>query len=123
MKGWIAAAVLGTALGVVYAGIAQAHHSHAMFDTSVEKQVTGTVTSFSFKNPHVFLYLDVKGEDGNIIPWAIEMSNISNMLSRGIKQTTFKVGDVVTVTVNPLKNGRPGGNYTAVRTADGTDYR
>ena len=99
-----------------------AHHSHAMFDTSIEKTVTGTVTNFAFKNPHVFLYLDVKGEDGQVVTWSVEMSNITNMLSRGVKQSTFRVGDVVTVTVNPLKNGRPGGNYTKVTAADGKSY-
>ena len=47
------------------------------------------------------------------------MSNISNMESRGIYSSTFKVGDVVTVKINPLKDGRTGGNYTSVITADG----
>jgi hypothetical protein len=51
------------------------------------------------------------------------MSNISNMQSRGIHQSTFKLGDLVTVTLNPLKNGRPGGNYTGVVAADGKRYR
>jgi hypothetical protein len=115
---------------VVVAGLAAgssepagAHHSHAMFDTSTEVTITGTVVSYSYRNPHVFLYLDVKGDDGNVVQWAVEMSNISNMQSRGIQQSTFKVGDVVKVTLNPLKNGRPGGNYTAVVAADGTSYR
>jgi hypothetical protein len=111
--------------GAVVLGIAQpvlSHHSHAMFDTSREVTVTGTVTSISYRNPHVFLYLDVKGDDGKVVPWAVEMSNISNMESRGIYRSTFKVGDVVKVTVNPLRDGRPGGNYTSVVAADGKRY-
>ena len=111
--------------GAVMLGIAPpalSHHSHAMFDTSREVTVTGTVTSFSYRNPHVFLYLEVKGDDGNVVPWSVEMSNISNMESRGIYRSTFKVGDVVTVTVNPLRDGRRGGNYTSVVAADGKRY-
>jgi hypothetical protein len=111
--------------GAVTLGVAQpvlSHHSHAMFDTSREVTVTGTVTSISYRNPHVFLYLDVKGDDGKVVPWAVEMSNISNMESRGIYRSTFKVGDVVRVTLNPLRDGRPGGNYTSVVAADGTRY-
>jgi hypothetical protein len=111
--------------GAVMLGIAQpvlSHHSHAMFDTSREVTVTGTVTSFSYRNPHVFLYLDVKGDDSKVVPWAVEMSNISNMESRGIYRSTFNVGDVVTVTVNPLRDGRSGGNYTSVVAADGKRY-
>jgi hypothetical protein len=101
---------------------ALAHHSHAMFDHTTEVTVKGTVTNYSFRNPHVFVYLDVKGEDGKIVNWAIEMSNIGNMISRGIKSSTFKPGDEITVTVNPLRNGRAGGNYTSVITADGKTY-
>jgi hypothetical protein len=70
----------------------------------------------------VFLYLEVKGDDGNVVPWSVEMSNISNMESRGIYRSTFKVGDVVSVTVNPLRDGRRGGNYTSVVAADGKRY-
>ena len=99
------------------------HHSHAMFDHTVEVTVTGKVTHFSFRNPHVFLYLDVEGEDGQAVSWAVEMSNIGNTIRRGIGGSTFKPGDVVTVTLNPLNNGEPGGNYTSITTADGSTYQ
>ena len=117
----VVSVVAALALAVVLP--AGAHHSHAMFDMTGEKSVTGTVTSFSYRNPHVFLYLDVKGDDGAVVQWAVEMSNIDNMRSRGIVQSTFRVGDVVTVKLNPLKNGRPGGNYTTVIAADGKTYQ
>ncbi len=102
-----------SAIGVV------AHHSHAMFDTSREVVLNGTVTSFVYRNPHVFLYVDVKGDNGEARNWAVEMSNISNMERRGIYRSTFKVGDLIAVKINPLHDGRPGGNYTSVTTADG----
>ena len=116
----IALMVTGLALGS--AGSAGAHHSHAMFDTSREVSITGSVTNYSYRNPHVFLYLDVKGDNGDVVSWAVEMSNISNTQRRGIYRSTFQVGDVVTVTLNPLTNGRPGGNYTSVTAADGKTY-
>ena len=114
-----ALAVVALLIAVVPAA---AHHSHAMFDMTVEKSVTGVVSNFSYRNPHVYLYLDVKGDDGQVMKWAVEMSNIDNMRSRGIVQSTFKIGDVVTVKMNPLKNGKPGGNYTSVIAADGKTY-
>src|SRR5262245_50362014 len=80
-------------LFVFGAGPAGAHHSHSMFDTSREVTVTGTVTVFSYRNPHVFLHLDVKDDKGVVTSWAIEMSNIGNMQSRGIHRSTFKVWD------------------------------
>jgi hypothetical protein len=50
------------------------------------------------------------------------MSNISNMEGRGIYRSSFKVGDLVTVRLNPLKDGRSGGNYTSITAADGKTY-
>jgi hypothetical protein len=123
--------VMKTAIAItlVVAGVALssartvgAHHSHSMFDMSREVTLVGPVTNVSFRNPHVFLHVDVKGDGGEVVSWAVEMSNISNMQSRGIFGGTFKVGDVVTVKVNPLKDGRFGGNYTSVVAADGKVY-
>jgi hypothetical protein len=100
----------------------RAHHSHAMFDMTREAAITGTVTAYAYRNPHVFLYIDVKGPDGEVKNWAVEMSNIANMESRGIYLSTFKAGDVITVMLNPLRDGRAGGNYTSVIAADGKKY-
>jgi Family of unknown function (DUF6152) len=100
----------------------RAHHSHAMFDMTKEVAITGTVTAYAYRNPHVFLYIDVKGADGEVKSWAVEMSNIANMESRGIYLSTFKPGDTITVMLNPLRDGRPGGNYTSVIAADGKKY-
>ena len=102
---------------------ALSHHSHAMFDHTIEKTITGAVTNFSYRNPHVFLYVDVKGENGQVVNWAVEMSNIQNTIRSGIRQSTFKAGDAVTVTLNPLRDGRLGGNFTSITAADGKRYR
>ena len=117
-------------VGVVAAALAlgtpapvSAHHSHAMFDMTKEVSITGTVTNYSYRNPHVFLHLDVRNDKGEVASWAVEMSNISNMQSRGIYLSTFKPGDVVTVKINPLRDGRLGGNYTSVTAADGKTYQ
>ena len=44
------------------------------------------------------------------------------MLKVGFSATTFKAGDQVTVTVHPLKDGRPGGNYIVATSADGKTF-
>lgn len=107
---------------ILVAAPALAHHSHAMFDHTREVTVTGTVSGYAFRNPHVSFTVDVEEDDGEIVTWWIEMSNIPNMLRRGIGRDTFKEGDLLTVTMNPLQNNRPGGNYTKITTADGTVY-
>ena len=123
MKKTIVVTVLAAGLALGLTTPALSHHSHAMFDHTVEVTITGTVTVFSFRNPHVFLYLDAESEDGEVVGWAVEMSNVPNTIRRGIGGSSFKVGDVVTVTMNPLKNGQPGGNYTSVVAADGKTYQ
>ena len=114
---WIAPLAAAMTLGV--ASPALSHHSHAMFDHSKPATVTGTVKEFVFRNPHVYLYLDVKNDRGEVVTYWIEMSNIQNMIKQGINQATLKVGEVVTVRVHPLRDGRPGGNYETLTTADG----
>jgi len=114
--------LLTIALALGVASPAPAHHSHAMFDHAQEVAVTGTVKEFVFRNPHVMLYVDVRSERGEVAPYWVEMSNIPNMIRRGITQSTFKAGDVVTVRVHPLKDGRPGGNYVTVTAGDGKTY-
>lgn len=122
MRTVAAIALMAAGLALGSAGPAGAHHSHAMFDMTTEVSITGTVTNYSYRNPHVFLYLDVRGDNGEVVSWAVEMSNIGNTERRGIYRSTFKIGDVVTVRLNPLTNGRPGGNYTTVTAADGKTY-
>ena len=122
MKKTVVVTGLAIVLALSTTTLVLSHHSHAMFDHLVEVTITGTVTSFSFRNPHVFLYVDAEGEDGEVVSWAIEMSNIGNTIRRGIGGSTFKPGDVITVTMNPLKNGRFGGNFTSIATADGKTY-
>jgi hypothetical protein len=117
LTGWLAAAI---ALAVVSPALS--HHSHAMFDHNKEISVTGTVTEFVFRNPHVFLYVNVKGDNGETVNYWIEMSNIPNMIRRGIAPATFKPGDTVTAKVHPLKDGRPGGNYVTIAAANGKIY-
>jgi hypothetical protein len=114
--------LLAGAMALAVVSPALSHHSHAMYDHTKEVSVTGTVTKYVFRNPHVFLYIDIKSDSGEVVNYWVEMSNIPNMIRRGIGQATFKPGDEVTVRVHPLKDGRPGGNYVNVAAADGKTY-
>jgi hypothetical protein len=72
-----------------------------------------------YANPHGHLYIDVKGENGETVNYWLEMGTIPAMITSGISRTTFKPGDKLTVSVNPLKDGRPGGRYLSSVRADG----
>ena len=122
MKNLMWVCLLAGAMTIGVAAPALSHHSHAMFDHTREVSVTGTVTQWLLRNPHAFLFIDVKTETGEVVNYPIEMSNIPNMITRGFAQTTFKPGDKVTAKVHPLKDGRSGGNYVTMVAADGKTY-
>jgi hypothetical protein len=101
--------VVGTAGVLLAAFSALAHHSFAMFDTSKQVTLTGSVTSFEWTNPHVYIEIDVPGEAGAVKHWSVELGSPSILRNSGWKHDTLKPGDKVTLIINPLKNGSPGG--------------
>jgi len=61
----IASFVLVCSLSLAFAPRALAHHSAAAFDTQQQVKATGTVTEISFRNPHLYLTLQVRKADGS----------------------------------------------------------
>jgi len=114
--------LLAAAMALAVTSPAWSHHSHAMFDHDKEVTITGTVSEWVFRNPHVFLYVEAKNDAGDTVKYSVEMSNITNMIKVGFNPTTFKSGDKVTVTMHPLIDGRPGGNYIVATSADGKQF-
>lgn len=104
---------------VVLSGSAAAHHGAASFDTEREITLKGTVTSWIWANPHCFLKFDVT-ENGETKNWVVEVSNPTDMVRRGWARTSFKVGDQVAVTLQPVKNGAPVGRLRSVVLPNGT---
>ena len=68
-----------------------AHHGNAAFDPA-SVTVTGTVTEFTWGNPHCFVRFDVKDKDGGIVHWVAETSNPSDMIDRGWTKNSLKPG-------------------------------
>jgi hypothetical protein len=93
---------------------AAAHHGAASFDTTRELTLKGTVTEWIWANPHCFLKFDAKDETNTVRNWAVEVSNPTDMTRLGWARTSFKFGDEVTVTLQPVKNGAPVGRLRSV---------
>jgi hypothetical protein len=96
-----------------------AHHGSASFDTTKELTLKGTVTEWIWANPHCFLKFDAKDDTGTVRNWAAEVSNPTDMARRGWARTSFKVGEQVTVVVQPVKSGDPIGRIRSVTLANG----
>ena len=96
-------------------GAALAHHSFAMFDQTKQVSVTGTVKDFQWTNPHA--WIEVEDPQGKL--WGVELNSPNNLVRQGWKRTALKPGDKVTVVLNPLRSGQPGGLFNAVTLPSG----
>jgi len=113
------------ALGIVLlmtVNAAIAHHSAAMFDHSKTITLHGTVKNFQFTNRHSWLIVVVTGPDGKPVEWGFEAEGPSTLLHAGILPKSFRPGDKVTITANPMRDGRPAGALNSVVMADGSVY-
>ena len=110
---FIAAVVLVLSVPLV------AHHGAASFDTGKEVTLKGTVTDWTWSNPHCFLKFNVKDESGAVRTWLVETQNPTDMSRRGFARTSFKPGDLVTVIVEPVKGGAPVGRIKSIVLANG----
>jgi hypothetical protein len=90
-----------------------------MFDGSKQLTLSGTVREFQWSNPHSYIQLVVKGADGTEQEWSLEMGANAYLYNLGWRPSTVKAGDVLTVKIQPLRNGTPGGLLVEAATADG----
>jgi len=102
-------AMLVVLLLVVAAAAAQAHHSFSgAFDISKQSTLKGVLSKIDWVNPHIYLYLDVKDNDGKVTTWALESLPTNHMRNVGLTRQDFwnnaSTGEVVTVHVNPAKD-------------------
>ncbi len=111
------------ALALIVASVvppAAAHHGAAAFDTSRTLTLKGTVTSWNWSNPHCLLMFDVIGEDGKVTHWIGETQNPVTMVNGGWSKFSFKPGDKVTVTLQPVKADTKAGRIMTVLLPDGS---
>lgn len=120
MKARCSALILGAFVVLALSAPALAHHGTASFDTSKDLTLKGTVTDWIWANPHCFLKFDAMDDTGTVRNWAVEVSNPTDMTKRGWARSSFKVGDIVTVNLQPVKNGAPIGRLRSVMLPDGS---
>jgi len=96
-----------------------AHHSTTMYNMANPTTVTGTVKRFEWTNPHAYIYVDVKGEDGKVVEWEVEMMSLKHLKSYGWSRDTDKEGDVISCTGGAAKSGAQAMLSSLVKLGDG----
>jgi hypothetical protein len=97
-----------------------AHHSFAaQFDRNKPTTLTGPVTRIDWINPHARIFLDVKGADGKVVNWEIELGAPAILMRSGWTRTAIKIGEVVTVNGSLAKDGTNLANASNVTLANG----
>jgi len=98
---------------------AAAHHSFsAEYDSKKPVTLKGIVTKVDWMNPHVYFYLDVTDESGNITNWALEMGPPNGLERSGWTRNTMKIGDEVVVQGSLAKDGSKQANARSVTMAN-----
>ena len=102
----------------------QAHHSTAgVYDPGKEVTVTGALAKLQFVNPHGSIVVTVKNADGTTTDWTFTTGSATALAERGITKVgpnALKIGEQLTVTFMPARNGAPLGALRTVKRADGT---
>ncbi len=113
VAGW-AAIIVGLALVR-----AEAHHSFAMYDQTIDRVLTGKLVRFIIGANHSQYIFDLVDENGNVmteggepVQWGVETGPAVSLGRQGITPDSFPIGTIFTVTLNPLRDGRPFGAQT-----------
>jgi hypothetical protein len=127
MRRFFVATLLTLAVSSLAAVGLSAHHSiQAQFDVNKTFTIDGTVAKVEWINPHSYLTLNVKGEDGKIQKWAFEMAAAGQLRGMGLSRSDrggLKAGDAVTLAALASRDGSNSGLLLEIKMADGRVFK
>ncbi|HTC36177.1 MAG TPA: DUF6152 family protein [Bryobacteraceae bacterium] len=92
-------AILITGVGLLAtAAPVWAHHAFAAeFDSTKPVKLKGTVTKMEWINPHAWIHIDVKNDDGTVTSWMVEGGSPNTLLRNGFTKASLPVGTEIVV--------------------------
>ena len=107
---------------LVLAAAAYAHHPFAAeYDWTKPVTITGTVSKMEWTNPHAFLYMEGKDQNGETKQWTLEMGSPAALTRAGWNRNTLKMGDQITVEAWLSKTKNDRANVKSVKLPDGRE--
>ena len=85
-----------------------AHHSSGGYIMTEYTYLEGRITEVHWVNPHVWLYMEVAGENGEPAVWVLEATGLINLRNNGVTQDTVEPGTNVSVRCHRLRDGANG---------------
>ncbi len=105
---------------LLYAVPAFTHHSFAAeFDAGKPITLKGSITRVEMTNPHGWVYINVRGEDGSVQNWAIETGAPRALIRAGGNRESLALGTEIIVEGWLARNGTPTVNGRNIMFADG----
>jgi hypothetical protein len=114
------AAILAVGALLAAAAPVWAHHAFAAeFDAAKPVKFKGTVTKMEWINPHAWIHIDVKGDDGKTVSWMVEGGSPNALYRRGVTKDSLAKGTEVIVEGFLAKSGDNRANGANVTLTDG----
>ena len=99
---------------------ARAHHAFAQeFDEKRPIKLQGTVTKWEVINPHSWIHLDVKSQDGKMTSWMIEGGSPNALFRQGFTKDSLPPGSEIIVEGFQAKDGANRGVGSNITFKDG----
>ena len=112
--------IAGAALLAAAAAPVMAHHSFAAeFDAKKPVKMKGTVVKMEWINPHSWIHIDVKRDDGKVERWMVEGGAPNALLRRGWNKNSLPEGTEIVVEGFQAKDGSNRANGRDITFPDG----
>ena len=99
------------------------HHLNrgGRYDMENQATLTGTVSRFDWRNPHVVIHMDVTASNGEVVTWSFEDVGVSQLVAEGYTRNALRPGMEITAVFNPAADGGPTGVILRVMLDNGEE--
>jgi hypothetical protein len=100
-----------------------AHHSFAAeYDSAATVTLTGVVSKVEWTNPHAYIYIDVKDENGKVVTWGMEGYPPNTLTRTGFTRHVVSEGDHITITGFRARDNATRAAAREVTTSEGKKF-